>query len=85
MNAPPVLAPGGSSPVVIYLRHSMIVLIQYIQKYQSYCLSRTIVTDYQCEWRSESEVNSWMEWTHVTLLLRDGPDRMNERQGRPVS
>jgi hypothetical protein len=25
MNAPPVFAPGGSSPVVMYFRHSMIV------------------------------------------------------------
>lgn len=27
MNAPPVFAPGGNSPVVMYLRHSMIVWI----------------------------------------------------------
>lgn len=55
MKAPPLLL-GGWSPVVAYLRHSIIVFIMVLvrlpfvlSKPRTHSLSRTIVTYDQCE------------------------------------
>lgn len=52
MNAPPLLF-GGRSPVVAYLRHSMIVYKQSDQNLypplKTDCFSRAIVAYYECQ------------------------------------
>ena len=53
MNAPPLAAPGGSKPVVAYLRHSIIVyktseyprISHLYSKCISYCFPGTIASN----------------------------------------
>lgn len=53
MKAPPLLF-GGKSPVVAYLRHSMIVYKESDQKLypclKTNCFPRAIVPYYECQW-----------------------------------
>ena len=57
MNAPPVLAPGGSSPVVMYFRHSIIVYDKvYNHERREYRLSRTVVSNDESKGRKEPKL-----------------------------
>jgi hypothetical protein len=57
MNAPPVLAPGGNSPVVMYFRHSIIVYNKsYVHQRRGYRLSRTVVSNDESKGRKEPKV-----------------------------
>ena len=54
MNAPPLLF-GGKSPVVAYLRHSMIVyhvlvFVDRLPIVQTYCFSGSIMAYDKCQW-----------------------------------
>lgn len=57
MNAPPVLAPGGNSPVVMYFRHSIIVYDKaYVHRGWKYRLSRTVMSNDKSQRRKEPKL-----------------------------
>lgn len=58
MKAPPVLLFGGNSPVVAYLRHSMMVWLRSVETHVSpedvaYCLSGSVPTHDESKRRME--------------------------------